>query len=101
MDFIILNYYICSGLTSTRELCAPTHQMCFSSTLPRDLSGGGSVGLSSLRALGAEDLRALLALVDPRRSYWIRLSKAYLGPSRPPKFPMDEPALEGDQDLNT
>ncbi|GFX25975.1 transposable element Tcb2 transposase [Trichonephila clavipes] len=31
----------------------------------------------------SEDLRAPLALADPRRSSWIRLSPAYLGPSKP------------------
>ncbi|GFU52590.1 hypothetical protein TNCV_617061 [Trichonephila clavipes] len=38
-----------------------------------------SAGLSSFRALGAEDLRAPLALSHPSKGSWIRLNPAYLG----------------------
>ncbi|GFW79133.1 hypothetical protein TNCV_3631641 [Trichonephila clavipes] len=44
-----------------------------------------SAGLNSFRTLGIEDLRAPLALVDPRMGSWIRLIPVYLGP----KCPMD------------
>ncbi|GFV03782.1 hypothetical protein TNCV_1877301 [Trichonephila clavipes] len=45
--------------------------------------GGISAGLSSFRALSAEDLQASLALVDSRRGSGIRLSPACLDPSGP------------------
>ncbi|GFU49509.1 hypothetical protein TNCV_1590561 [Trichonephila clavipes] len=61
-----------------------------------------SGGLSSFRALG-EDLRAPLAVSDPRRGYWIQLCPAYLDPSGSLdvclKHPMDKPALSYDYSL--